>query len=71
MLGILFFGTDVKSYCCEKINVQGEVFKEKDYTICAKNFHAMGQLKLLKTCSLFEDFCPCNLSPKALKRLLG
>ena len=35
-----------KSYCCEKINVRGEVFKERDYTICTKNFHAVGQLKL-------------------------
>ena len=34
-----------ESYCCEKINVQGEVFKEKDYTICSKNVHAMGQSK--------------------------
>ena len=27
-----------ESYCCEKINVQGEVFKEKHYTICTMNW---------------------------------
>ena len=43
-----------ESYCSEKINERGEVFKEKDYTICTKNFHAMGQLKL-KTCSLCSN----------------
>ena len=31
--------------------MQGEVFKEKEFIIRTKNFHAMGQLRL-KTCCL-------------------